>query len=204
MNKIMCGLLVCASCAVADTATEDSTIDTPLSGGVTLTEVSVPSAVQDAMEEVFGTPPTVRRFTIAAPGSTALGLRIRGALEGLYAQTRRGGSYSLKRYCGQLQPAETTVVGCATAIQAGPTEPGTFDDHLEDYAGDVQANDVATVRNYLASTIGTPGVEHDLKVVSGHWEDGEWWADNTSHRAVVFDATASQVVIVRYYTGSSL
>jgi hypothetical protein len=203
MNKLIVVVLF-AGCAVAEPELEGSQSEAALAGGVTLHEVSVPSSVQDAMQEVFGTPPTVRRFTITAPGSTTLDVRVRGALEGLWAQTRRGGDYAVKKYCSKLQPAQTTVAGCAAAIAAGATEPGAFDGHLENWAGDVQANDVATVRAYMASTIASPGEEYDLVVQSGHWEDGEWWLDNTSHRAVVFDASATQVVIVRYYTGSSL
>ena len=193
-----------AGCATADTELEDSTIDTPLTGGVTLTEVSVPSAAQDAMQEVFGTPPTIRRFMINAPSATTDAVKLRAALEGLWSRTRRGGSYAVKTYCSKLMPARTTALDCADAIIAGAGAPGAFDAHLEDWAGDVQANDVAKVRSYISSTLGTPAVEHDLEVVDGHWEDGEWWYDNTSHRAVLFDAAVSQVVIVRYYTGGSL
>jgi hypothetical protein len=203
-TSLLLSFALLTGCAVAEPWSEDSTIDTPLTGGVTLTEVSVPTSVQDAMEEVFGSRPTIRRFTIAAPGSPTLGLRIRGALEGLFARTKLGGNYSVKKYCSKLHPAETTAAGCAEAILAGPAEAGALDDHLELWAGDVQAADVATVRNYLASMIGTPGEEHDLDVEVGHWEDGEWWRDYTAHRAILFDANVTQVVIVRYYSGGSL
>jgi hypothetical protein len=203
MTKLLLAVLF-TGCAVAESELEDSTIDIPLSGGVTLTEVSVPSSVQDAMLEVLGSPPTVRRFTINAPSSTTQALRLQGVFEGLYSRTRRGGSYAVKKYCTTLQPAATTPNDCAAAILAGPQEPGALDDHLEMFAGDVQANEVATVRSYLASTIGTPGVEHDLDVEQGHWEDGEYWYDNTSHRAVLVDATLSEVVIVRYWMGGSI
>jgi hypothetical protein len=204
MKKNVLWLTLCAGCAIAEPPAEDSQIDTPLFGGVTLKEVSVPSSVQDAMEEVFGDPPTVRRFTISAPGAATVGLRIRGTLEGLWTRTQRGGKYAVKAYCATLQPAETTAAGCAETILAGPAEPNALDDHLENWAGDVQAPDVQTVRNYLASTIGTPGEEHDLRVDVGHEEDGEWWHDYSAHRAVLFNSDATRVVIVRYYTGSSL
>jgi hypothetical protein len=190
-----------AGCATAGSELEDSTIDTPLTGGVTMTEVSVPSSVQDAMEEVFGSPPTVRRFMINAPSGATDAVRLRAAVEGLWSRTRRGGGYAVKTYCSKLSPARTTALDCADAILAGGTEQGAFNAFLEDWGGDIP--ETATVQTYLAQTLGTPGVEHNLDVEEGHWEDGEYWYDNTSHRAVLFDAAVSQVVIIRYWTGGS-
>jgi hypothetical protein len=203
MNHRLVFLVACVGCAAADAPTEDSGIEAPLAGGVTLKERSVPDSIADAMDELTGSAPSVRRFDITAPSSTTSDERIRGAVEGLFHRTRLGGHYSLAEYCAKLPAPEAEPVGCATAILAGATRPGDFDTYLEDWTGDFPEA-VADVRAYLAARVGTASNELRLDVPVGHFEDGEFWHDYTAHRAILFDPTASRVVIVRYFTASSL
>jgi len=196
-------LIAFAGCAEAATPDEDSGIETALSGGVTLKERKVPDAVLDALHDITGAKPTVRRFDITAPDETGVDERVRGAVEGLFHRTRLGGHYSLIEYCANLTPPQTEAVGCADAILAGARKPGDFDQYLDDFGGEIPgANE--EIRGYLATQLGTVANELALTVPVGHFEDGEFWLDYTACRAILFDPDASQVVLMRYFTTSSL
>lgn len=202
MREIIIAVL-CVGCASADVPDEESAIEGTISGGVTLTEESVPSSIQDTMDELTGSAPAVRRFSISAPSSTSKATRVKGTLESLYFKTNKGGNYSLKRWCSKLPTPKTSAAGCASAVIANAEKLGAFDDYLEHWAGDFP-DETADMHDYVDDVLGTVDRAFELDVDVGHWEDGEWWHDYTARRGILFNADATEVLVMRYYSASSL
>ena len=60
------------------------------------------------------------------------------------------------------------------------------------------------MHDYVDGMLGTVDRAFQLDVDVGHWEDGEWWHDLTASRGILFNADATEVLVMRYYWASSL
>ena len=182
-----------------------------LTGGVKVTELAVPEEVEEAfhvLEDkiVPSTRRLVRSFKITAPSGTTRAQRRRSALEAVYAKTAKAGNYSLKKYCATLPTPITTAKPCASKVEATRKNPGAFLEYLEWSTDNAPSESPAavTVQDYVQARLGSSPTEIDVAVDVGHWEEEEWWSDYHAHRLVMFDPSATKMVVFRFALFGSL